>query len=119
MGNKLPPTAFFAGTLVQDSHLQLRVQFQVNDRTPVIRFRYILEADQTRTLSGANSLIYLQTSLKQLPQAEEVTLSNFGSTLARYKQVRDDITKNILNKLALMGVAPRPHFLNPRKSGFG
>ncbi len=27
------------------------------------------------------------------------------------------LTKNILNKLALMGVAPRPHFLNPRKSG--
>jgi hypothetical protein len=27
------------------------------------------------------------------------------------------LTKNILNKLALMGVAPRPHFLNPRKWG--
>src|ERR1700722_16605969 len=29
----------FAGTLVEDSHLQLRIQLQVNDRTPVIRFR--------------------------------------------------------------------------------
>src|ERR1700728_2851186 len=28
----------FAGELVRDSHLQLRVQFQVNDRTSVIRF---------------------------------------------------------------------------------
>jgi alpha-galactosidase len=74
----------FAGTLVQDSHLQLRVQFQVNDRTPVIRFRYILEADQPRTLSGANSLVYLQTSLKRLPQAEEVTLSNFAQLTHSY-----------------------------------
>jgi alpha-galactosidase len=67
----------FAGELVRDSHLHLRVQFQVNDRVPVIRFRYILDADQPRTLTGANTLTYLQTSLKQLPQAEEVTLSNF------------------------------------------
>jgi alpha-galactosidase len=74
----------FAGTLAQDSHLQLRVQFQVNDRTPVIRFRYILDADQPRTLSGANSLVYLQTSLKQLPQAEEVTLSNFAQLTHSY-----------------------------------
>jgi alpha-galactosidase len=74
----------FAGTLVQDSHLQLRIQFQVNDRTPVIRFRYILEADQPRRLSGANKLTYLQTSLKQLPQAEEVTLSNFAQLTHSY-----------------------------------
>jgi alpha-galactosidase len=75
---------FFAGTLVQDSHLQLRVQFQVNDRTPVIRFRYRLEADQPRTLSGANSLIYFETSLQQLPQAEEVSLSNFAQLTHSY-----------------------------------
>jgi alpha-galactosidase len=74
----------FAGELVRDSHLRLRVQFQVNDGTPVIRFRYILEADQPRTLSGANRLTYLQTSLKQLPQAEEVTLSNFAQLTHSY-----------------------------------
>ena len=45
----------FAGTLVQDSHLQLRIQFQVNDKTPVIRFRYILAADQSRTLSATQT----------------------------------------------------------------
>jgi alpha-galactosidase len=74
----------FAGPLVADSHLRLRVQFQVNDRTPVIRFCYMLEADQPRTLSGANSLIYLQTSLRQLPRAEEVTLSNFAQLTHSY-----------------------------------
>ena len=60
------------------------VQFQINDRTPAIRFRYLLEADQRRALSGANKLIYLQTSLKQLPQVEEVTLSNFAQLTHSY-----------------------------------
>ncbi len=73
------------GTLVQDAHLQLRIRFQVNDRIPVIRFRYVLEADQPRRLSGgANSLVYLQTSLTQFPQAEEVTLSNFAQLTHSY-----------------------------------
>jgi alpha-galactosidase len=72
---------FFEGVLAQDPHLQLRLQFQVNDEIPVIRFRYMLKGDQPRTLSapgGANSLTYLQTSLQQLPEREEVRLSNFA-----------------------------------------
>src|SRR5271165_1368723 len=57
----------FEGTLTHDPHLQLRVQFQVNDETPVIRFRYLLKGDRPRTLTapgGANRLTYLETSLK-------------------------------------------------------
>ncbi len=57
---------YFEGALAQDPHLQLRIQFQVNDGTPAIRFRYLLKGDQPRTLSavaGVNSLTYLQTSL--------------------------------------------------------
>jgi alpha-galactosidase len=78
---------FFAGSLSQDPHLQLRVQFQVNDGSPVIRFRYLLKGDQPRTLTapgGANSLCYLETSLQQLPEAEEVTLSNFAQLTHSY-----------------------------------
>jgi alpha-galactosidase len=70
----------FEGALAADSHLKLNVQFQVNDKTPVIRFRYMLKGDRHNTLtalSGENELTYLQTSLKQLPNAEEVSLSNF------------------------------------------
>jgi alpha-galactosidase len=77
----------FAGPLAQDSHLQLRVQFQVNDETPVIRFRYTLEGDRARTLTapgGANNLTYLETSLKELPDAEEVALSNFAQLTHSY-----------------------------------
>ena len=63
----------FAGNLAQDPHLQLLVQFQVNNETPVIRFRYTLKSDQARALTarGANRLSYLETSLNQLPAAEE------------------------------------------------
>ena len=84
----------FQGALAQDPHLQLRVQFQVNDETPVIRFRYILNGDAARTLSapgGANDLIYLQTSLKQLPETEEVTLANFVQLTHSYTLSEESI----------------------------
>ena len=84
----------FQGTLAQDPHLHLRVQFQVNDETPVIRFRYILNGDAARTLSapgGANDLIYLQTSLKQLPETEEVTLANFVQLTHSYTLSEESI----------------------------
>jgi alpha-galactosidase len=77
----------YEGALVQDPHLRLRVQFQVNEETPVIRFRYILTGDQPRTLTapgGVNSLTYLETSLRDLPDAEEVTLSNFAQLTHSY-----------------------------------
>jgi len=32
----------FEGKLAADPELKLRVEFQVNDNTPVIRFRYLL-----------------------------------------------------------------------------
>jgi len=32
----------FEGKLAEDPALRLRVEFQVNDNTPVIRFRYLL-----------------------------------------------------------------------------
>ncbi len=78
----------FKGELAQDAHLHLGIQFQVNDGTPVIRLRYVLKADQLRVLtanSGANSLTYLQTSLRQLPQIEEVRLSNFAELTHSYE----------------------------------
>lgn len=70
----------FEGALADNPHLKLSIQFQVNDKTPVVRFRYMLKGDGHDTLtalSGENRLTYLQTSLKQLPDAEEVSLSNF------------------------------------------
>ncbi len=70
----------FEGPLTQDLHLHLQVQFQVNDGTPVIRFRYSLHGDRPRTLDapgGEENLTYLETSFRQLPDVEEVALSNF------------------------------------------
>jgi alpha-galactosidase len=86
----------FEGPLAKDPHLQLRVQFQVNAGTPVIRFRYMLKGDSSRTLAtsgAANSLTYLATSLKGFSEVKEVTLSNFEQLTHSYtlaEQAIDD-----------------------------
>jgi len=84
----------FEGVFAEDPHLKLQVQFQVNEETPVIRFRYLLSSDQPRAMrasAGANSLTYLQTSLAQLPEAEEVTLSNFAQLTHSYTLAEEKI----------------------------
>jgi alpha-galactosidase len=97
----------FAGALAQDPHLQLQVQFQVNDQTPVIRFRYTLKGDQLRTLTapdGKNSLAYLEISLKGLANAEEVSLSNFAQLTHSYtlsEQTIDD--RSFADNATVMG----------------
>ncbi len=97
----------FAGALAEDPHLQLQVQLQINDETPVIRFRYTLKSDQLRTLTapgGANSLTYFETSLKGLPIAEEVSLSNFAQLTHSYtlsEQTIDD--RSFADNATVMG----------------
>jgi alpha-galactosidase len=84
----------FEGELAQDAHLRLGIEFQINEGTPVIRFRYLLKSDQPRALTaaaGANNLTYLQTSLRQLPQAEEVRLSNFAELTHSYELSEEKI----------------------------
>jgi alpha-galactosidase len=84
----------FEGALALDPHLRLRVAFQVNEETPVIRFRYTLTSDRPRTMRAAlnaDNLIYLQTSLARLPQAEEVTLSNFAQLTHSYTPAEEKI----------------------------
>jgi alpha-galactosidase len=86
----------FEGPLAKDSSLQLRVQFQVNAGTPVIRFRYMLKGDTSRaltTVGGADSLTYLATSLREFPEVKEITLSNFEQLTHSYtlsEQAIDD-----------------------------
>ena len=97
----------FAGPLAQDPLLQLRVQFQINEETTVIRFRYTLQGDRPRILTapgGANSLTYLETSLKELPNAEEVTLSNFAQLTHSYTLSEQKIEERYFQDSgALMG----------------
>ena len=77
----------FEGRFVQDRHLRLGIQIQINNQTPMIRFRYTVECDQSRLFStpaGRNSLVYLKISLRQLPILEEVSLSNFSELTHSY-----------------------------------
>jgi alpha-galactosidase len=97
----------FEGPLAQDAHLHLCIDFQINEGTPVIRFRYTLKSDQPKSLtakSGANDLTYLQTSLKQFPQVEEVGLSNFAELTHSYELSEEKIAdRNFEDSSALMG----------------
>lgn len=77
----------FEGVLVHAPHLRLVVQFQINETTPVVRFRYILTGDGHDALtavSGQDRLVYLQTSFNELSDAEEVSLSTFDELTHSY-----------------------------------
>jgi alpha-galactosidase len=73
--------------IVSDPSLHLRIDFQVNDETSVIRFRYTIESDHLRHLmaaDGVDQFEYLKTSLANLPQVHEVQLSNFADLTHSY-----------------------------------
>ena len=97
----------FDGPLAQDAHLHLGIEFQINEGTPVIRFRYTLKSNQSKSLtakSGANDLTYLQTSLKQFPQIEEIRLSNFAELTHSYELSEEKIAdRNFEDSGAVMG----------------
>jgi alpha-galactosidase len=70
----------FEGVLALDPHLTLAIQFQVNDDTPVVRFRYSLKSNGHHKLTAAaarGKLTYFEASFHELPEAEEVKLSTF------------------------------------------
>ena len=70
-----------------DPGLHLRIDFQVNDETPVIRFRYTLKSDHARHLTAANGsdqIEYLKMSFANLPLVHEVVLSNFADLTHSY-----------------------------------
>lgn len=97
----------FEGALVEDIHLHLGFQVQINDGTPVVRFRYTLRSDEPRKLgpsSGENSLSYFAVSVAALPRVEEVELSNFAGMIHSYTLTEDAIDKrNFDEKSAVMG----------------
>lgn len=97
----------FEGAFVQHPRLHLRIQLQINEGTPVIRFRYVLKSDQSSrlsTTSGTNSLTYFETSLKQLPEVEEVTLSNFAELTHSYTISEQRLAENYFEDSgAIMG----------------
>ena len=91
------------GPLVHDSHLRLGITLQINDGAPVIRFRYVLHSDEPRRLSASRSsagLTYLAAFLKDLPDVEEVMLSNFAGlthsyTLSEIPLLKQDFDESI------------------------
>ncbi len=85
----------FEGLLIGDSHLSLRIEFQVNGETPVVRFRYTLKSDVPHTMTapaGQNRLTYFETSLRQFPEVKEISLSNFVELSHSYTLAEQEIS---------------------------
>ena len=97
----------FEGVVAANPHLKLRVHFQVNAETPVVRFRYTLEADTRCTLTapaGENRLTYFETSLRQFSEVKEISLSNFVELTHSYTLAEQEIAaRNFENKSSCMG----------------
>jgi alpha-galactosidase len=97
----------FEGVLSANPHLKLRIQFQVNGETPVVRFRYTLKTAKLCVLTaaaGENRLTYFDTSLQQLPEVKEISLSNFVELTHSYTLAEQGIgSRNFEDKSNFMG----------------
>ena len=97
----------FEGPIASDSHLRLLMELQINDETPVVRFRYILKSDNARKLtagSSHNSLTYLGVSMEGLPNVLEVGLSDFAAQIHSYTLSEQTIRNvSFQRKESLMG----------------
>jgi len=70
----------YRGTLADHPELSLEMLFRMADDNPIIRFRYALESKKQHTITkplGRDDLLYLEVSLKGLPQSKEIRFSNF------------------------------------------
>jgi alpha-galactosidase len=97
----------FEGTLVDDIDLHLGLQMQINDGSPVVRFRYVLRSDGPRRLgpsSGKDDLSYFTVSLAALSQVEEVEISNLAGMTHSYTLTENAIDEQSFGEMnAIMG----------------
>jgi alpha-galactosidase len=77
----------FRGSLRDDPSLALEVRFRLSDRSPIVRFQYVLTASRPHAFSrppAENDTRYLATSFQGLPRAREVRLSEFVELFHSY-----------------------------------
>lgn len=97
----------FEGSVVGQPTLKLTMQFQLNDETPVVRFRYLLRSADPQTLSkakGEDQLTYFRVSLAGLPHAREINLSTFDELSHSYLLTEQELgTRYFDDYLKVMG----------------
>ena len=98
---------FYEGNVVAEPHLVLGIELEVNDHTPVIRFRYQLTSSKPRKLTKASAqldLTYFESSLARFPVAKEINLCCFDGVAHSYKLSEEEVPKRAFqNGLNLMG----------------
>jgi alpha-galactosidase len=97
----------YEGRFRGDPSLSLELRFRASADNPVVRFSYKLNSSRERRLtkpSGLDDLTYLSASLKELPRATEVRLSEFLEQAHSYTLQEYPLTpREFDNELAPMG----------------
>ena len=84
-------------TVRNQSDLVLRVVFRVSEDTPVIRFRYELQASTSRRMTGGSPVQgerYASISADAFRDVQEIRLSDFNEVLHCYRPVEQNIPEN-------------------------
>jgi len=78
----------FEGMITALPGAKLRIQFQVSESNPVVRFRYTLWIDRPRKLtktSGSDVLTYFSGSFAGMPTVREIRVSDFVEMTHSYQ----------------------------------
>ena len=97
---------FFQGDITGPSGLVLGMEFEVNDQTPIVRFRYSLQSSTAERMSrsGETRLTYYGFSLARYPEARQIVLSRFCSQAHSYQIVEEEIRPSAFShSLAAIG----------------
>ncbi len=97
----------WAGQLAADPALSLRLEFQVADEIPVVRFRYVISASEPRHLSkveGRDALTYLSVSFADYPQVNDVRMGEFFELAHSYVLSERPVgEQDFANRLTALG----------------
>ena len=88
----------FEGTFQRDTSLQLQIKFRMADDNPVVRFNYTLKASKGQKLtkqSGKDDLAYLSFSMKDFPEAKEISLSVFNEMIHSCNLTETGLSKSV------------------------
>ncbi len=97
----------FEGAFRDDPSLSLEIVFRAAEKSPVVRFAYVLKSSGPHRLTkaaGRDALTYLGASLKGLPDSREVRLSEFLEAVHSYSLAERLLeTRDFEDKLSEMG----------------
>ncbi|HBC86548.1 MAG TPA: hypothetical protein DCZ94_06300 [Lentisphaeria bacterium] len=93
------------GKTKSKTHLKLQLVLRISQKSPFVRFRYILSGDARLTRSSEHdSITYLTLDMKAAKEVREVRLSDFDELVHSYIPSEENVpAQSFKDKMALMG----------------